>query len=154
MKITTPGAELCNMTGSGGQMENKDVLSMLFERGNAMQAFWGFYISVAFGLIAFFGSGHRAESLAILIAIAFLGFATVNCSGMYAIAKQRAALFQILTQPRDQSDESRTSSSSIRFASQSDLLDASRPPAPRGVVVFHVFADIAVLVGIWYLTRY
>jgi hypothetical protein len=135
-------------------MDTKDVLGMLFERGNAMQTFWGFYITVAFGLIAFFGSGRRSVSLATLMSIVFLGFAVVNCDGMYDIARQRKALFQILDQQQRQSEEHRTgdASSVNPVAISKELVDASHPPPPTGVVAFHVFADIAVLAGIWYLT--
>jgi len=135
-------------------MDTKDVLGMLFERGNAMQTFWGFYITVAFGLIAFFGSARRSVSLATLMSIVFLGFAVVNCKWMYDIARQRIALFQILAQPRHQSDEHRTgdTSSVNQVAGNEELVKASRPPQSTGVVAFHVFADIAVLTGVWYLT--
>ena len=136
-------------------MDTMDVLGMRFERGNAMQTFWGFYITVAFGLIAFFGSGRRSVSLATLMSIVFLGFAVVNCSGMYDIARQRKALFQILDhQQRRQSEEHRTgdASSVNPVGGNKELVDASQPPPPTGVVAFHVFADIAVLAGVWYLT--
>jgi hypothetical protein len=33
----------------GMQMLEKDLWGMLFERGNAMQTFWGFYITLAVG---------------------------------------------------------------------------------------------------------
>jgi hypothetical protein len=134
-------------------MDTKDVLGMLFERANAMQTFWGFYITVAFGLIAFFGSGRRSVSLATLMSIVFLGFAVVNCNGMYDIARQRKALFQILAQQRQSEEHQHGAASSVDpVADNKQLVDASQPPPPTGVVAFHVFADIAVLSGVWYLT--
>jgi hypothetical protein len=93
-------------------MDTRAVLGILFERGNAMQTFWGFYIAVAFGLIAFFGSGRRSVSLATLMSIVFLSFPVVNCDGMYDIARQRRALFQILDRQRCQSEEHRTGDAS------------------------------------------
>ncbi len=128
-------------------MQPKEVLTILFERGNAMQTFWGFYITVAFGLIAFFGSGARSLPLTVLLSLGFIAFAIVNCDGMYGIARQRAVLFQLLAKPLPASDASRETQTS--FIPDGELLNASSPPNPRSVVAFHVFVDLVVLVGVW-----
>ena len=67
-------------------MAEKDARTTLFERGDAMQSFWGFYISIAIGIIALMGSSPCSSRPAAVIAMAFICFAFVNCSGIYAIA--------------------------------------------------------------------
>jgi hypothetical protein len=37
-------------------MDFKDLVSLYFERSNAIQTFWNFYLTVILGLSAFFGS--------------------------------------------------------------------------------------------------
>src|SRR5690349_1825854 len=80
-------------------MTVRDLLAMLFERGNAMQTFWGFYITVSLGLIAFLSGaklGPRLRQVALVITAGFIGFAYVNCDGMTGVARQRRFLHQRL----------------------------------------------------------
>ena len=133
-------------------MSTKDVLSILFERGNAMQAFWGFYISIALGLLAFFGSGARSIRVALLASLAFVAFATVNCSGMHAIAGQRVVLFDVFERMQPSFEGNGRNSIPLPSELRQALVDSSRPPSPSGVVTFHVIADLAILTVIWVLS--
>lgn len=131
-------------------MSAKDVLAMLFERGNAMQSFWGFYITIALGLMAFFGSAQRSRRLAALVSIIFLAFAAVNLSGIYDIARQRVVFFDLLATSGSSSETIGTSS--LPLQTRQALLTASEPPNPTGVVAFHIMADAGVLGAVWLLT--
>jgi hypothetical protein len=128
----------------------QQLVSQLFERGNAMQSFWGFYITVSIGLIAFFGSSRRPILLAILVSIAFVGFATVNVSGMSDIARQRMFLWQQL----ESFGTATTSTEGVLEGRDFviGLKKISQPPNPTGVIVFHIICDVAVLAAIWALT--
>jgi hypothetical protein len=126
-----------------------DVLRMLFERGNAMQSFWGFYLTISIGLIAFFGNARRPRILAVLLSLAFIAFATVNCDGMTDIAGQRSVLFNALqsgvrVEP--------ASSSVLPRETTENLMEVSEPPTPKSVATFHVLADLGVLAAVWILT--
>src|SRR3954465_11645675 len=80
-------------------MTFKDIVAQMFERGIAMPTFWGFYISISIGLIAFFGNAKRTPRLpvvAALLSFAFVVFAIINCDGMRDIAGQRWVFFNQL----------------------------------------------------------
>jgi hypothetical protein len=132
-------------------MEAADVLAKLYERENALQAFWGFYITVAVGVIAFFGAfrNRPPKSLAVLLSVAFICFALVNGLGIYGIAQQRAVLFRFLSL--------RTVTASLNARAESsaplinELLATSKPPSPAGYAFFHGITDLFVLFAIWHL---
>src|ERR1051325_3990651 len=75
----------------------QDLMPLVFERGNAMQSYWGFYITVVGALLAFFGSVRRPISLAALFTVVFIAFAFVNASGMLQTAHEREAIYGIVT---------------------------------------------------------
>jgi hypothetical protein len=131
-------------------MTLQQTLAMLLERGNAMQSFWGFYISITLGLLAFFGSLQRPIRLAVLVSIAFIAFATVNASGMLDIAEQREALWNQIAQFNGSMKPDGSALSEGELAAA--LADVVKPPASKGIRVFHVCSDIAVLLAIWFLT--
>ncbi|MEA2345041.1 MAG: hypothetical protein QOF63_3210 [Thermoanaerobaculia bacterium] len=132
-------------------MATKELLTMLFERGNAMQSFWGFYITVAGALLAFFGSAQRSKNLAIALSLLFVAFAAVNGNGMYDIARQRHSIFQIMiAKPTAPNDDWLSATSSAK--NKRDLICASQPPTPLGVAAFHIASDLGVLAAIWLLT--
>lgn len=129
-------------------MDQDDILRMMFERGNAMQSFWGFYITVSLALIGFFGHTHRSTLLTALMSCAFIGFAFFNGGGIFQAAKQRRELFNLLI-ANEASD-----SPGAKGGVGSDLVRVSRPPYPVGVMVFHIAADLGVLAALWILTLY
>jgi hypothetical protein len=151
-----------------------DLLGKIFERGNALQTFWGFYITIALALIGFFGarSDRRARPhaavdarerwlLPTFMTVGFVGFAIVNGSGIYAIAQQRQVLFRLLeaqtqTSPRTLNRASnlepcmsRTLDPSIDL--QRCVLDMTEPYQAWKYPAFHIGADITVLAAVWYL---
>jgi hypothetical protein len=133
-------------------MTTKDLLGMLFERGNAMQTFWGFYITVSAALLAFFGSAERSITVALVLSFAFVAFAYVNGKGMYDIARQRQAVFDLLHSFRPPpADGDAWLSSTTSPEAKRDLVAASKPPKPNSVAAFHVASDVIVLIALWLL---
>jgi len=134
----------------------KDTITILLERGNAMQTFWGFYISVSAGLLVFFGSAHRRPETFFAVAVAFLAFAYVNCDGMFDIAKQRQLFHAHLVAISRHETPAAAPLSGDELAKATELAkavaDISIPPSPRSVLRFHMLADVLVLAAIALLT--
>ena len=132
-------------------MEFKDITAQLFERSNAMQTFWSYYITIALALIAFFGTTQRSKTLAAIFTIAFVGVAMVNLDGMKNIAHQRLALQDLVA-------AAKAPSAAAVFAKpvSAKVVDAYissvHPPSVCGVVVAHLFCDAVVIAAIWVLT--
>jgi len=129
----------------------QQLVSQLLERGNAMQTFWGFYITVSLGLIAFFGSSKRPKRLAGLVSIAFVAFAYVNVDGMADIAAQRQFLWKQLDFFISQSHQSGQASYLPESVIAEGIKHVAEPPAPEKVKKFHFGCDFAVLAAIWFL---
>lgn len=119
-----------------------DILKAIFERGNAMQTYWSFYISLSLALVAFFGSAQRSKQIAIIMTVAFLGFASVNCKALWDRANERHELHRLIT----------SGEGGAVKAKWNRLMAISDPPDPRGVLIFHAGADLGVLAAIWLLT--
>jgi hypothetical protein len=130
-------------------MTFKDIVAFLLERGNAMQTYWGFYISISLGLIAFFGNAKRSPRVAALLSIAFVTFAYVNCDGVTDVAQQRNVFFKLLHAAAASPNESESHSDASIAQS---LEKAATPPTPEEVRSFHIASDVAVLAAIWLLT--
>ena len=150
-------------------MTSSDLITKLLERGNAMQQFWGFYITVSLGLVAFFGSGKRSPKLASILSIGFIAFAYVNCDGMTDVARQREFLYSrlpaadivdrqaITVNSTGWADAStNTARTALRRLSNGGVLRGfglvSQPPPAADVRNFHVGIDMGVLMAIWFLT--
>jgi len=122
----------------------KEIIGQLLERGNAMQTFWGFYITISLGLIAFFGSARRSKYVAGLFTIVFIAFATVNCKGMTEVAKQRKVFYELLA-------EASKKPSNQDAAIAGKFMESTKRPDPVSVRNFHIGADVGVLIAIWVL---
>ena len=131
-------------------MTLQQLLAQLLERGNAMQSFWGFYITVALGLLAFFGSSKRPIRLTVLVSFAFVAFAIVNASGMLDIAKQREVLWHQL--PLFVNSPNPVGSPLNEAALANAIIAVTEPPPSHEIRLFHIGCDVAVFIGIWVLT--
>jgi len=133
-------------------VEFKDVAGHLFERSNAMQAFWGYYITIALALIGFFGTAHRSTTLAAILTGAFIGVAIVNLGGMRDVAGQRVALRRLL----DKASKATAASVFRAPLPSTEVIDtylsSVHPPLVFGVVATHVVCDVVVIAAIWGLT--
>jgi len=137
-------------------MSLQQTLTMLLERGNAVQAFWSVYITVTLGLLAFFGSKPRSIRLAVILSAAFVAFGVVNCGGMLKAARQRQALYKMFhtlvapDAPATVTCQERPCDPPLASARGLDAI--SHPLDPRLVAVFHVIIDLLALASMWYLT--
>lgn len=121
-------------------MQFKDVMQMYFERTNAMNALWGFYITVCLAILGFFGGGkirQRNIVLAVFMSVSFFGFAWVNRSAIENAAQQRCLL----------KTQAESAPGSIKA-----LVDTLDPPSLSSVRWFHLASDGMVILGMWYFT--
>jgi NO-binding membrane sensor protein with MHYT domain len=139
-------------------MTFKDIVAQLLERGNAMQTFWGFYISISVGLIAFVGNAKRNKRspvVAAILSIAFIAFATVNYSGMADITDQRSVFYERLGEAAAIDIATADNITVARAELNGTIaleLSRYRPPTRAEVRMFHLIADVLVLAAIWTLT--
>ena len=119
---------------------------MLLERGMAMQTYWGFYITISLGLIAFMGSAQRSQLLALLVLIAFVAVAYVNGDGIRPLASQRVVFHKHLKRIQA-SPQTLPPVAAI----EDDVVSVSEPPAVWKVMTFHVVTDILVVAAIGFL---
>jgi hypothetical protein len=131
-------------------MELKDVLPILFERSNATQTFWNFYIVIALGIIGFFSTAKPVANLKavqILFTLGYLMFAAVNLLAMLWVIAQRQALagqaLRLIT-----GDQLALLKQSFLF--DKDLLS---PPSWIFIGIFHLIGDALIIGVIWLLPR-
>jgi|ERR1051325_3021744 hypothetical protein len=157
-------------------MNFNEAISHLFERSNAMQSFWGFYISIAGALLAFFGTGKRSKYVTRILLLLFIVIAGVNLNGMSDVAKQRQMLRGLVERtfcavvPSDRrrslDGELEACRAADSFAAGHPLLPSPpdgqviegllrtvHPPPVWAVVATHLLFDAAVLAAIWFLQR-
>ncbi|MBZ5521627.1 MAG: hypothetical protein LAP21_05150 [Acidobacteriia bacterium] len=127
-------------------MEDKEALTLFFERSNAMQTYWSYYITVVLGVLAFFGAGSpRSVTTAGLISVTFLGFARANYQGMTDVARQRVEVCKYLIKPE-------YNCSKLPCTIKSPLPITLNPPAVNAVKAFHIVVDVLTIGAIAFLT--
>ena len=156
-------------------MEFKDAVTQLFERSNAMQSYWGFYISVAAALLAFLGTAKRSRRVTQVLVALFVVIAGVNLDGIRDVARQRAMLRCLLEKtyvanaPPCRANEFRRDHELTcdgPLTGPNPLLEkwpsaevmegylrTVHPPPVWGVVATHLLFDGAILGAIWFLQR-
>jgi H+/gluconate symporter-like permease len=130
-------------------MAFKDLVSLYFERSNAMQTFWGFYITIVLGLLAFFGTAKPSPKkilLAGILSLGFIGFAVVNQDALHDVTHARVVTQRLIAEYQD--------TDPVKQAAIDQIKTTITPPTESGVRVFHICADIGVLIAIWSLTLY
>jgi len=145
-------------------MNFREILAQLLERGNAMLAFWVYYLTISFGMIAFFGNAKwprnsvRAKLMASVFSLGFILFAAVNCGGMMDIASQRKLLHGLLVPAAEGlaaaagRDSTALDGGRLPVTGLAEALEkVTSPTGPGGVRAFHVAADAIVLAVIWVL---
>lgn len=129
-------------------MEFQDLLSLYFERSNAMQTYWNFYITVNLALLAFMATVQTAKlnrPVAVILMIAFAAFASVNGEALSEVAKQRTTTKNLMESFRDQLGEDTPDKEVAR-----QILAVIHPPTVFQVIVVHLIGDIFVLGVIWF----
>ena len=126
-------------------MKLQELVSLYFERTNAMQTLWSFYITIVLALLAFYASKDISPKtgLSVLITLAFIGFAIVNLDALKDVTSTRNKTRElILNYPCEKGD---CASEELRHA----LPKMITPPSVGSVVVFHLLGDLMVVGGIW-----
>lgn len=126
--------------------EMKDLVSLYFERGNAMQTLWGLYITITLGLLAFFGAAKVSAKryvLAAILSIGFAGFAAVNQDALHDVTCARNAIRKIILDK----EATTTEDKALQY-----LVSKIAPPTSTQVRVFHIAADVSVLIALWTIT--
>jgi hypothetical protein len=128
-------------------MEFKDLVTIYFERSNAMQAQWGAFITIALGLLAVFATMKRSPKkrfLAVILPLGFMAFAYENYDALYDIARARIATRDLIR------------ASIGKDEAQQAIIDRIKPtitpPPIGGLRIFHIILDTVVLGAIWGFT--
>ena len=127
---------------------------MYLERGNAMQSFWGFYLTISVGLVALFGNVKWWERsvnpvhVAAMVSTAFVMFAWVNYAGMSATANQRRVLYEVLVETV-KADTAQVKADWIDTGGFAAMWTEAKPPQTWELRFFHVTVDVLVLAAIW-----
>lgn len=133
-------------------MEFRDLVGLYFERSNAMQTYWNFYITIILALVAFFGSAKpspKTKFLAITLSLAFIAFAFVNHSALVEVTEQRRAAKALMEEAakRPAAPGAGVSNEAIFSAIKENL----NPPTAGQLTLFHIVGDLFALAGIWVL---
>ncbi len=126
-------------------MEFKDLLSLYFERSNAMQMYWNFYITIILALMAFFGTikvTSRIKYLIGILILAFIAFAIVNLDALREVNQQRIGAKALIEQGAFKKDDA------LDQATVRQLLINMNPPSIAGVTTLHIIGDLFTLLSI------
>jgi hypothetical protein len=126
-------------------MEFKDMVTLYFERSNALQTYWAFYTSMVLALLAFFGSMKPTRQkllIGIVLSISFASFAVVNLDALKAATKARIACRDMIF--------SGTLDKSPSHDVQEHIRQMITPWPFAGVALMHVAGDLFTLGAIWF----
>jgi heme/copper-type cytochrome/quinol oxidase subunit 4 len=135
-------------------VELKDVVTLYFERANAMQTFWSFYITIILALLAFFSSaklGKKAVQVGVILSLAFAFFAAVNLwGGLREVTHQRKAVADLIHNWNFE-DGKQPEAAGRDKAMWKVLEPTMHAPPWNEVVLTHLIGDVLTLVAIWFV---
>lgn len=118
-------------------MRLTQLLPMYFDRSNAFETLWSFYLTVILGLLAFSGGGKQTiTAVAIFLTIGFLVFAVASFKALTVVTHQRCQLQKLIAAAAKADDEK-------AIAATIDSSTVVR------VVAFHLLGDVLAIAGIW-----
>jgi hypothetical protein len=126
-------------------MEFKDLLSLYFERSNAMQMYWNFYITIVLSLMAFFGTiklSTKIKYVTGILVLAFVAFAFVNLDALCEVDQQRIDAKCLIKQNSYKKDNAPDQ------ATVNQLSAHMNPPSIAGVTALHLIGDLFTIAGI------
>lgn len=121
----------------------KDFLAIVFERSNAAQSLWNFYVVAALGIVGFLASAParvKTKRIRILVTLGFILFILLNLPALVAVTRERLVLIEAVNDAM-----SKTALLPLR-----DVIAQSVLPI-WGVLAVHLVVDAAVIVAIWVL---
>lgn len=131
-------------------MELKDLLTLYFERSNAMQMYWNFYITIILALLAFFGtvklsSKAKLIALAAVLTVAFGAFASVNLEAVRWVHKQRYDAKALIDKGAFYKNDDLVQETARQLAKHLNT------PSLSTVTALHLTGDVLAIAGIWVL---
>ena len=127
-------------------MDFKDIVTLYFERSNALQTYWGFYTTMALALLAYFGGMKPSPQkflIAVVLSLSFISFAVVNLDALRAVTKARIVCRDLIY------SGNLTNSPSAEVQRQIQRMITPWPFA--AVAVMHISGDLFTLGSIWFL---
>jgi len=121
-------------------MEINDALSFLFQRADATQTFWNFYITIATALLTFLAAGKTQwinKKVCAVLTVGFLVFAFANFGAVDQVRGQRAALISLIP---------KLDSYDPCFKA---VIESTKPPTASDLKLFHGTLDGIVVALIW-----
>ena len=127
-------------------MKLQELISLYFERTNAMQTLWGIYITIVLALLAFYGSKDTSAGIgrSVLITMAFVGFAVVNLDALKDVTTTRNRTRDLIVNDK--------ASDHLNDDLRRVLPEIITPPSVLSVMVFHIAGDLMVVGWIWGMT--
>lgn len=125
-------------------MNYSDLVTLYFERSNALQNYWTLYVVIIGGLLAFSSIRKQRDILTTaLVTVLFSFFAYKNLDAIRETTLQRYAALELMKQtPQASRDEWR------------QTLEATlNPPAYPGVRNFHIVSDLLTIAALWSMER-
>jgi hypothetical protein len=130
-------------------MAFKDLVALSFERLNATQTYWGFYITIVLGLLAVFGTVRKSRAkrnLAAILSAGYLCFALVNLGGIIGATATRKAVYSLLM------TSNYAEGQAVDQAQFRSLQSELKPSPVWAFTLVHSIGDAGVLCAIWVLT--
>jgi len=127
-------------------MDFKDLVTLYFERSNAMQTYWNFYITIILALLAFFGSMKAVTPkrlIAGILSFCFVVFAGVNLDALIDATNARRAVQSLIVAKQFANPPS---------SEVVEKISATiTPPTLAWVAGVHLGGDAFAHAGIWFL---
>ena len=117
----------------------KELLSFLFQRADATQTFWNFYIgavSAVLGLVTAGKPNWLNVWVRSVITAAFLVFAAANFVALDSVCTLREELMMVASKMKG-------------YTQIAKVVEAVKPPAKYVLRGFHGALDVAVVIAIW-----
>ena len=124
-------------------MEMKDVLELIFNRANATQTFWNFYLIVFGAILGLIGSlkpNNVTPRLKVILMIGFTLFFISNYISLSENWKQRHGLYELARQTEEYKKNNKNGQNKY-----DPILESTTPPCVEVLMIFHFAADAFVL---------
>ena len=122
-------------------METNDIIAQLFERANATQVFWNFFIVVATAILAFLAAIKITSNpviLCVILTLVFILFAFSNYRGLNNTRIQRVAIVEYALSSIDCENNKLKA-----------VIESGRPKSENKLLAFHLLVDVIILILIW-----
>ena len=135
--------------GTGGchTVRYAELISLYFDRSNALQWYWTIYVVIIGGLLAFSSLRQRPDAVtAILVSVLYVFFAYKNLGAIRDVSFQRYAVLALIKEvPADVAAQG-----GLPVTRHRELLEPTLvAPSYDDVRNFHVASDVLTLAAVW-----